>query len=233
MKGAAMPGGFEVVAARTVRDPEGRMYDALEATAALPWTAQLCPFMRHEYSIRGKGPEWAWDVLAALLLADIPNSFRAYFRGYPTPNRYWDAPDGLRYWRGNRFEIDRGAPDDAGLRRVEAGATRAYGWAGPRYAPDGIGLYEQDENGRWWPTENALRDGFQACRYCEMTSRKATIVVTPTDPERIATVIAGADAECRAANGRPMTRDELAQLLRQHPDRARGVSADDVDLVAR
>lgn len=23
----------------------------------------------------------------------------AYFRAYQRPNRYWDVPDGLRYWR--------------------------------------------------------------------------------------------------------------------------------------
>ena len=80
-----------------------------------------------------------------MLLASNPDSFRAYFRGYQSANRYWDAPDGLRYWRGSKFEIDRGQPDGAGLRRVDAGAKRAKDWDGPPYAPDGIGLYEQDE----------------------------------------------------------------------------------------
>jgi len=71
--------------------------------------------MRHEYSIWGQGPAWAWNVLSSMLLASNPDSFRAYFRGYQSANRYWDAPapDGLRYWRG-RFEIDRGRPDGGG-----------------------------------------------------------------------------------------------------------------------
>lgn len=219
-----MPKGYEVIDARTVRDQDGRKHDALEAIEALPWTAQLCPFMRHEYSIRGKGPEWAWDVLASLLLAKNPETFRAYFRGYPSANRYWDAPDGHRYWRGNMLEIDRGEPDDAGLRRVAAGAKPAEQWAGPPHAPDGIGLYEQDEKNHWWPTEAALAAGFQPCRSCELTNKKAPIVRTPNDPGRIAKVIARADEESRIAHGRPITRDQLAQLLRSYPDRVLGPS---------
>ncbi len=159
-----MPTGYVIVDARTVRGPDGRTHDVLDAIQALPWTAQLCPLMRHEYTIWKKGPEWAWNVLSSMLLARNPDSFRAYFRGYQSANRYWDAPDGLRYWRGNRFEIDRGQPDGAGLRRVDAGGKPAKDWAGPAHAPDGIGLYEQDEKGRWWPTEAALEAGYQPCR---------------------------------------------------------------------
>ena len=56
----------------------------------------------------GKGPEWAWNVLGSMLLARNQDSFGAYFRGYQSANRYWDAPDGRRYWRG-RFR-DRPRP---------------------------------------------------------------------------------------------------------------------------
>lgn len=137
--------------------------------------------MRHEYTIWKKGPEWAWNVLSSMLLGSNPDSFRAYFRGYPSANRYWDAPDGLRYWRG-RFEIDRGKADDSGLRRVGSGAKPATSWAGPPHAPDGSGLYEQDERGGWWPTEAALEAGYQPCRSCELTNKKAALVATPQDP---------------------------------------------------
>ena len=100
-----------------------------------------------------------------------PDSFRAFFRNYQTANRYWDAPDGRRYWRG-RFEIDRGQPDDVGQRRVGEGGQAAKAWDGPQLAPDGIGLYEQGRKGRWWPTEAALASGFQPCAWCEQTNRK-------------------------------------------------------------
>jgi hypothetical protein len=122
------------------------------------------------------------------------------------------------------WEIDRGAPDDSGLRRVATGAKRAEQWAGPPHAPDGIGLYEQDVKGKWWPTQAALMAGFQPCRSCELTNRKAPIVRTPKDPDRIAGVIARANEESEVALGRPLTRDELAKLLRSYPDRVRGPS---------
>ncbi len=160
-----------------------------------------------------------------MLLARNPDSFRAFFRGYPSANRYWDAPDGLRYWRG-RFEIDRGQPDDAGLRRVDDGAKAAKVWDGPEFVPDGIGLYEQDEKGAWWPTEAALASGFQPCSGCELTNRKRTIVATPVDPHRIAAFIASAEDDSRTKRGRPLDRDELAQLLRWYPDRTREPSQD-------
>ena len=154
---------------------------------------------------------------------------REYFRGYQSTNRYWDAPDGLRYWRGG-FEIDRGQPDDSGLRRVDDGAKRATAWAGPPWAPDGSGLYEQDEKGRWWPTEAALEAGYQPCRSCELTNRKAAIVATPKDPVGAAAFIASAEQRSRAERGHSLTRDELAQRLRQLPDAVRGPSAPDDDM---
>ena len=225
-----MPPGFVIVDPRSVQAPDGRIYNVLEAIQALPWTAQLCPLMRHEYTIWRKGPEWAWNVLSAMLLARNPDSFGAYFRGYQSANRYWDAPDGLRYWRGG-FEIDRGQPDGSGLRRVDAGAKRAIAWAGPPWAPDGSGLYEQDEKGGWWPTSAALEAGYQPCRSCELTKRKAAIVATPKDPVGAAALIASAERRSRAEHGRSLTRDELAERLRQLPDRVREASAPDDDML--
>lgn len=210
-----MPIGYVIVDARTVRAPDGGEHDVLDAIQAIPWRPQLCPLMRHEYSIWGQGPEWAWNVLSSMLLGRNPDSFRAYFRGYPTANRYWDAPDGLRYWRG-RYEIDRGQPDGAGLRLVEEGAKPTKDWNGPPYAPNGIGLYDRDDKGRWWPTEAALASGYLPCSSCELTNRKSAIVASPKEPQ--AAFISAAASEL----GRPLDRDELARALRQYPDRAEG-----------
>jgi hypothetical protein len=220
-KGAPIPAGYVIVGTRTVRGPDGREYDALDAIRALPWTAQLCPLMRHEYSIWKQGPEWAWNVLSSMLLAQNPDSFRAYFRGYQSANRYWDAPDGLRYWRG-RFEIDRGQPDGVGQRRAADGGRPRKDWDGPPHAPDGIGLYDRDDQGKWWPTEAALSSGYQPCASCSLMQRKSTIVATPEDPQRIAALIATAETECQSTRGRPLTRDELGRVLREYEDRALG-----------
>jgi len=217
-----MPLGYVIVDARTVRGPDRREHDVLDAIRALPWRPQLCPLMRHEYSIWGQGPEWAWNVLSTMLLARNPASFRAYFRGYPSANRYWDAPDGLRYWRG-RFEIDRGQPDGVGLRRLDHGAKRVEDWDGPPWAPDGIGLYDRDEKGRWWPTEAALDSGYLPCASCEQTNRKSAIVASPKAPQRVAALIAAAASE----RGRSLTREELAEVLQQYPARAEGPSFQD------
>jgi hypothetical protein len=148
-----------------------------------------------------------------MLLASNPDSFKAYFRGYPSANRYWDAPDGLRYWRGG-FEIDRGQPDGVG-QRVMPGAKPANDWDGPAFAPDGIGLYDQDAKGRWWPTEAALASGYQPCRSCQQT-RTSPIVASPADPDRVAALIAAAESESQATLGRPMTREELGQVLQRY-----------------
>lgn len=203
-----MPTGYDIVDSRTVRAPDGSKHDVLDAIQALPWRAQLCPLMRHEYSIFGQGSEWAWNVLSSMLLARNPDSFRAYFRGYQSANRYWDAPDGLRYWRG-RFEIDRGQPDGAGQRRTDEGAKRINDWDGPPYAPNGIGLYDRDEKGRWWPTEAALASGYLPCSSCEQTGRKTAIVASPNEPHRVAKLIAAAASK----RGRSLDREELARLL--------------------
>jgi hypothetical protein len=60
---------------------------------ALPWVDQLCPFMPHQYAVLGKSPAWAWYALDAATKKS-PDSNRAFFRGYRSPNLYWDRPDG-------------------------------------------------------------------------------------------------------------------------------------------
>ncbi len=217
-----MPSGYVVVDSRTVRGPDARAHDVLEAIEALPWRAQLCPFMRHEYSIRGKGPAWAWDVVSTMLQAKNPDSFRAYFRGYPSANRYWDAPDGRRYWGGGR-EIDRGEADDLGHRRVDEGGRPAKDWQGPRHAPNGIGLYEQDSKNRWWPTPAALEAGFLPCAACARP-RKALIVAVPSDPAAVLALITAAQEDSMRRLGRRLDRDELGLALRQFPEEGGPVS---------
>jgi hypothetical protein len=181
--------------------------------------------MRHEYTIWGKGPQWAWNVLSTMLLARNPDSFRAYFRNYETANRYWDAPDGLRYWRG-RFEIDRDKPDGVGQRRVTDGGKPSKAIDGPRYAPTGIGLYVQDENDRWWPTDAALAAGYLPCASCSQTERKGAIVASPKDPDRVAAFIAAAKAD----RGGVLDRDDLAEILRAFPDSAEAAASDQPNL---
>jgi hypothetical protein len=162
--------GLRVVDSRTVvADDDGTEFDVLEAAKALPWVDQLCPLMPHQYAVQMRSPEMAFRVLEAMV-AKSPESYRAYFRGYQSPNRYWDAPDGLRYWRTR--ELNRCDPDSVEpLRRVEDGAKPIKDWDGPPWTPNGIGIYLQAPNGKWWPTQEALASGFQPCRACSRRPR--------------------------------------------------------------
>lgn len=86
--------GFEIVDSCTVRDADGRDHDVLESIDALPWVSQLCSQMPHEYAHKFKSNPHAYAVVERMLKASNPESCRAYFRGYQSPNRYWEAPDG-------------------------------------------------------------------------------------------------------------------------------------------
>jgi hypothetical protein len=157
---------FEYVDERTLRSGNGGSYDVLDAISALPWVRQGCPFMPHEYAILRNSPEQAWYVVEAMIRLS-PHAYRAFFRGYQSANRYWEAPDGQRYWRG-RFEIDRWrASDTEGLRRRDEGAHAIKDWDGPRHAPNGAGYYVQDGRGRWWPSEKFFAEGYEPCRACQ------------------------------------------------------------------
>ena len=158
---------FEIVNSRTVRDQEGRDHDVLESIEKLPWVHQLCPQMPHDYAHKLKSDPHAYAVVERMLKAGNPESYRAYFRGYQSPNRYWEAPDGRRYWL-TRMMINRCEPDSVEpLRRVDQGAKPIPDWDGPAFAPNGIGLYERDAKGVWWPTEKALTDCYQPCIACQ------------------------------------------------------------------
>ena len=164
---------FEIVDDHTVVGGDGRRHDVLEAIAELPWVDQLCPLMPHQYAHQSKADPLAYGVVEHMLKAANPGTYRAYFRGYRSPNRYWDAPDGQRYWL-TRMMINRCRPDSVEpLRLVSEGAEPAQDWDGPPWAPSGIGIYEPDGKGKWWPTEAALAGGFEPCRACR---RKPTYV---------------------------------------------------------
>jgi hypothetical protein len=157
---------LEYVDERTVRDQRGVTYDVMDAIRNLPWTQQRCPVMRHEYAILQRSPEDDWYVVAAMI-RHSPKSYRAYFRGYQSANRYWHAPDGLRYWRG-KFELDRCELDSVEPpRRVSDGAKAIKDWSGPRWAPEGSNLYVEGRPGKWWPTREAIASGYIPCAACE------------------------------------------------------------------
>lgn len=170
---------FEVIDSRTVRDAAGIEYDVLEAIAGLPWVRQLCPQMPHEYVVQTRSDPLQYAVLEAMVRPGNPDSYRAYFRGYQSAMRYWEAPDGLRYW-STRFMLNRCASDSVEPpRRVDEGARAIRDWDGPPWAPTGCGTYQRDAKGRWWPTLAALTSGYQPCRSCQR--RPAGLDLLPSD----------------------------------------------------
>ncbi len=117
-----------------------------EAIERLPWRTALPAdgMAAHQYVIVGKCPGDAWDALDGEI-RDNPESYDAYFRGYPWPMHYWEF-EGHRYWRTsarrsvhmlNRCTLDSVEPP----RRVDQGAE-PVDWSGPPWAP----------NGTAWPT---------------------------------------------------------------------------------
>ena len=159
---------FEIIDPRTVRDADGKDHDVLQAMETLPWVHQLCPLMPHDYVHQHKEgvDPLAYAIVERMLKADNPESYRAYFRGYQSPNRYWEAPDGRRYWM-TMFMINRCDPDSVEpLRRVDQGAKAIPDWDGPPNAPNGSGFYGLNTKGKWWPTEAAIAGGFKPCRVC-------------------------------------------------------------------
>lgn len=141
----------------------------LEVIDLLPWVDQLCQFMPHQYAVLRKSPEWAWYALDAAI-RESPDSYRAYFRGYRSPNLYWHGPDGMRYWR-TRFELNRCRSDSVDpLRRVDDGAVPATDWDGPPWAPSRIGLYQPSADGRWWPQFEGT--DYQPCRGYRRTATR-------------------------------------------------------------
>lgn len=154
---------FEIADARTVIGEDGVKYDILKAIDALHWVHQLCPLMPHDYAVLFKSPHASW-LAVDWMLGHSADSYRAYFRGYPRPNRYWDGPDGMRYWRTgmmlNRCEPDSVEP----LRLVADGAAPIKDWDGPPWAPNHSRLYTKEADGKWWPRFSGT--DLKPCKAC-------------------------------------------------------------------
>ena len=157
--------GFQIVAPLTVRDADGRDHDVLETIDKLPWVDQTCPGMPHQYAHLFKSDRVAYGVVDTMLTAQNPETFRGYFRGLSSPIRYWDAPDGQRYWLTFNM-INRCRPDSVEPpRRVDEGA-KPEAWDTFTLAPNGSDTYEPYKSG-WIPTEAAIAAGYRPCASCQ------------------------------------------------------------------
>jgi len=157
--------GFQIVGPGTVRDAGGRDHDVLEAIDNLPWVDQTCPGMPHQYAHLRRSDRVDYGVVDTMLTAKNHETYRAYFRGLPTPLRYWEAPDGQRYWL-TMYMINRCLPDSVEPpRRVDEGA-KPIPWDTFLLAPKGSHTYERYKNG-WIPTEEAIAAGYRPCASCQ------------------------------------------------------------------
>lgn len=137
-----------------VRDKDtGESYDLSVVAAGIPWVdfKDLASGMPpHQYVVLGKCDDTDWDVLA-FAIAKHPEGYRAYFRGYQSPMRYWELGDGYRYWpsaiRGvqmlNRCTLDSVEPP----RRVDQGAKPIcwQEWGALYYCQQGTGWTEEQK----------------------------------------------------------------------------------------
>ena len=131
----------------------GEVYAVAAAAARIPWVKfrgeTVPPTMpAHWYVVQGRCGEIDWNVLA-FAIAEHPESYLAYFRGYHTPNRYLELGDGYRYWRTklhgthmlNRCTLDSCEPP----RRVDQGARPETDWQGPPWWPKDLPWSEEYE----------------------------------------------------------------------------------------
>ena len=114
---------FEIIDDRTVMDADGVNHDVFEAIERLPWVDQLCPLMPPQYAPLSKSAPRANRVVAHMQKAANPDTYRAYFRGYHSPNRSGDAPDGQRSWL-TRMMINRCRPDSVEPPRLVSEGAR-------------------------------------------------------------------------------------------------------------
>ena len=152
-----------------VSEDSGRKYDPMEAAQPLPWVDMTCPFMPHQYVVKQRSPAQRFAILEAAI-AQHPAGYDGYFRGYRSPNHYWDAPDGRRYWQtaarqrqGLTIMLNRCDQTFEPPRRVDQGAKPAKKWDGPPWAPSGNGIYTLRVDGKWWPREGTIAP----CRACQ------------------------------------------------------------------
>jgi hypothetical protein len=96
---------LELRGGQVVNAATGETYDVAAVAERLPWKPQTWrgdwdypPYMPpHCYVVMGKCDYADWDVLS-YAIAKHPTSYRAYFRGYQSPMRYWELGN-YRYWR--------------------------------------------------------------------------------------------------------------------------------------
>lgn len=112
-----------------------------------------------------------------------PNKLSGVLPWLQSANRYWEAPDGYRYWRG-RVELDRWyAADAEGLRRRDEDAHAIKDWDGPPWAPNGAGSYVQSANGKWWPSAKFFATLRLDCEHA-VPRPSDDIWITTTDSDR-------------------------------------------------
>ncbi len=125
-------------------DDDGQVYVLREAIEHIPWVTAKKYAPRHEYSILGRGPVLAWDVLACAI-REHPDSYLGLFRGYLRAMRYLEIDD-RRYWRTSSANPGGGLTsmlnrclltDVEPPRRVDQGAKPISDWQGPRWLPEG------------------------------------------------------------------------------------------------
>jgi len=149
----------------------GQRHHPVEMAGQLKWVSALpgSGMPAHQYVVFGYPPPLPVQVLLTVIKA---RGYNAYFRGYPSPMRYVELADNMRYWRTvlnrthmlNRCTLDSVEPP----RRVDQGAKRIP-WDGPPWAPYGSPWppgYVEISPGEWVYRSNLdPRRGFE-CRGC-------------------------------------------------------------------
>lgn len=165
----------------SVRLPDGGFLRLIKAIERLPWVPMLCPTMPHQYIVSGWRDVEATDLAAILaMIRHSPDTRLAYWRGYQTPNRYWHAPDGFRYWTSpayNRAEFVLNRTNEMDdTRPVDQGGQPIKNWRGCPWEPQGSRIYERIE-GRdgWWPSAAAIAAGCQPCRSCQRRPKSSLV----------------------------------------------------------
>jgi hypothetical protein len=147
---AVPPVNLKLHGDKIVNSDTGEEYDVLAIAKRLPWQPykrkwkDYPPYMPpHEFVVLGKCDYADWDVLY-YACTKHPKSYRAYFRGYPTPMSYLELADGYRYWPTrlgvlmlNRCTLNSVEPP----RRVDQGAKpiKPKDWKAPPWLPQGNG----------------------------------------------------------------------------------------------
>ncbi len=153
---------------------DGAVLSISDAIDRLPWVTAYCPTMPHQYVVSSLSDCDPVALTAILtMIRDSSKVVPAYWRGYPTPTRYWHGPGGFRYWisagifpsEGDTVLNRTDAPDDT--RPVATGGKPDTDWVGAPWALPGQDVYEWVPALKdWWPSANAIRAGYRPCLAC-------------------------------------------------------------------